>query len=65
MKSFVYLAPTIGILLGLIIGNYLEKKHKDELRPLTTEEKRRKKQLKISVLVVLIIGIIAFIYFAF
>lgn len=65
MKSFVYLAPTTGILLGLIIGNYLENKHKDELRPLTTEEKRRKKQLKISVLVVLIIGIIAFIYFAF
>jgi len=65
MKSFVYLAPTTGILLGLLIGNYLEKKHKDELRPLTKEEKRRKKQLKISVLVFLIIGIIVFIYFAF
>jgi len=40
MSSFVAIGPAIGCGLGVAIGSALERKHKDELRPLTEEEQR-------------------------
>lgn len=40
MSSFVAIGPAIGCGLGFAIGSALERKHKDELRPLTMEEQR-------------------------
>ena len=36
----------IGVAIGTAIGSGLEKKHKDEIRPITDEEKTLKKQAK-------------------
>ncbi len=40
MAPFVGIGPAIGCGLGVAIGSALERKHKDELRPLTEEEQR-------------------------
>ncbi|MEZ5334725.1 MAG: hypothetical protein R2741_05545 [Methanolobus sp.] len=61
---FGYMA---GLIMGTLLGSYLEKKHENELRPLTHRERELRKK---SVLIfggMLILGIIAFIatiYFA-
>ena len=60
MDYFVFLAPGAGLLLGVILGYRMEKKHEDELRPLTEEELKMKKYLKIFLLIVVIIGFIFF-----
>jgi hypothetical protein len=53
MASFVAFGPAIGCGLGVAIGSALEQKHKDELRPLTEEEQRRRFRLTLVALVVL------------
>lgn len=40
MSSWVGIAPAMGLGVGIAIGSALERKHKDELRPLTEEEQR-------------------------
>ena len=40
MSSFVAIGPAMGLGFGVAIGSALERKHKDELRPLTREEQR-------------------------
>ncbi len=40
MAPFVGIGPAIGCGLGVALGSALERKHKDELRPLTEEEQR-------------------------
>ncbi len=45
MAPFVGIGPAIGCALGVAIGSALERKHKDELRPLTEEEQRRRFRL--------------------
>ncbi len=40
MAPFVGIGPAIGCALGVAIGSALERKHKDELRPLTEEDRR-------------------------
>ncbi len=51
----------IGVALGAAIGSGLEKKHKDEIRPMTDEEKKLKKQSILFTFGILIIGIVVFI----
>lgn len=50
----------IGVAIGAAIGSGLEKKHKDEIRPMTAEEKKLKKQSVLFTFAVLIIGIVFF-----
>lgn len=38
--SFVAIGPAMGLGFGVAIGAALERKHKDELRPLTEQEQR-------------------------
>lgn len=45
MSSFVAIAPAMGLGFGVAIGSALERKHKDELRPLTEEEQRTRFRL--------------------
>ena len=59
----IALGPGFGVAIGVAIGAYLEKKHKDELRPLTEEEKERKKKIIYLLLGTLVLGVIAFAAF--
>jgi hypothetical protein len=53
MSSFVAIGPAVGCALGVAIGSALEQKHKDELRPLTEEEKRIRSRVSLVVLGIL------------
>lgn len=61
------LGIAIGIAIGAAIGSGLEKKHKDEIRPLTAEEEKLKKQSILFTMAILTAGIIVFAitYFVF
>ena len=50
----------VGLAIGYAIGQDLENKHKDELRPLTKEEKEIKKQTIYVMLMLLVLGLIVF-----
>jgi hypothetical protein len=45
MSSFVAIGPAMGCGLGVALGSALERKHKDELRPLTGEEQQARFRL--------------------
>ena len=51
----------IGVAIGAAIGSGLEKKHKNEIRPLTEEEKKLKKQATLFTIGTLITGIVVFV----
>jgi len=55
----------IGVAIGAAIGSRLEKQHKDEIRPITDEEEKLRKQSILFGIGTLILGIIVFavIYF--
>jgi hypothetical protein len=55
----------IGIAIGTSIGSGLEKKHKDEIRPLVKEEEELKKQTTFFILGTLILGIVGFLFVFF
>ena len=50
----------IGVAIGAAIGSSLEKQHKDEIRPITDEEKELQKQATIFSVGILLIGIVIF-----
>ena len=56
----------IGVAMGTGIGSGLEKKHKDEIRPLTAEEERLKRQSIMFSAGTLTLGMLVFVitYFA-
>jgi hypothetical protein len=56
----------IGVGIGTAIGSGLEKKHKDEIRPLTTEEEKLKRQSIMFSAGTLTLGMLVFVitYFA-
>ncbi len=51
----------IGVAIGIAIGSGNEKKHKDEIRPTTDEEKKLKKQSILFLTGIMLIGIIVFL----
>lgn len=55
----------VGVAIGAGIGSSLEQKHKDELRPLTEEEKQLKKQSMIYSIATLAAGVIVFLLIYF
>lgn len=55
----------IGVAIGAAIGSELEKKHKDEIRPITDEEKQLRKQSILFVTGIFMLGVIVFILFYF
>jgi hypothetical protein len=56
--AFIGIGPALGISIGLAIGSGIEAKYKKEgkIRPLTEEEKKRKKIGIIAGLIILLIG---------
>lgn len=61
----IAIGVAIGVAIGAAIGSQLERKHKDEIRPLTVEEKKIRRQtlmyLSATIIVALIIFLVAFI----
>jgi hypothetical protein len=49
-----------GLAIGYAIGASWEEKNKDKIRPLTPEEEKRKKTLKMFTLALVLLGIILF-----
>jgi uncharacterized membrane protein YidH (DUF202 family) len=50
----------IGVAIGAAIGSSLEKQHKDEIRPITDEEKELQRQVNIFTVGILLIGVVVF-----
>ena len=51
----------IGVAIGTAIGSGLEKKHKDEIRPMADEEKKLKKQAILFSVGIMMLGIVVFV----
>lgn len=62
----IAIGVAIGVAIGAAIGTSWEKKHKDEIRPITEEEKALQRQTRLFTAGLLILGIIVFlvVYFA-
>ena len=50
----------IGVAIGAAIGTNLEKQHKDEIRPMTEEEKELQKQVTLFSVGILLVGSVVF-----
>jgi hypothetical protein len=57
MSSWVGIAPAMGLGFGIAIGSALERKHKDELRPLTEEENRMRSRVVLVALGMLVLSV--------
>ncbi|WP_440952642.1 hypothetical protein [Methanococcoides sp. FTZ1] len=55
----IALGPAMGLALGSAIGSVLERKHKENLRPLTEEEKRAQRILVVFTISLLVLGVTA------
>jgi len=57
------IGPAIGIAFGAAIGQSIESKHKKEgrIRPLTEDEKKKRKRLVIAGICVLVLGLLVFL----
>lgn len=64
---FVYIGPAIGVAFGMIIGQSIENKYKQEgrIRPLTEKEQRRKKNAALAGIFIFTLGVFVFILFSF
>lgn len=51
----------VGIAIGAAIGSQLEKQHEDEIRPMTDEERKLKKQTALIAGGTLLLGLIVFV----
>ena len=51
----------VGAAIGAAIGSSLEKKHKDEIRPLTEAEKKLKTQSIMFTVGILLTGVVVFL----
>ena len=64
--GLIGIGPALGVVFGLAIGSSIEAKHKKEgkIRPLTEEEKKRKKIGIIVGIVILSVGVLSFLILA-
>ncbi|WP_135606725.1 hypothetical protein [Methanococcoides sp. NM1] len=53
----IALGPAFGMGFGSAIGSILEKKHKNNIRPLTEEEKRLQRTLVVFTISLLVLGV--------
>jgi len=63
IPGLIGIGPAIGVAFGLALGQSIEAKYKKEgkIRPLTKEEKNKRKILVIAGIVVFIIGLAIFL----
>ena len=64
--AFIGIGPAIGVAFGLALGASIEAKHKKEgkIRPLTEEEKKRRKIGIMAGIVILSLGVLSFLILA-
>ena len=56
----IAIGVAIGVAIGAAIGSRLEKQHKDEIRPITDEEEKLRKQSILVGISTMILGIVVF-----
>ena len=63
MPGLIGIGPAIGVVFGTALGQSIESKYKKagKIRPLTEEEKRKRKILIIAGIFVFILGLILFL----
>lgn len=62
MSVGIALGPAFGVTIGTAVGSYLEAKNKDNIRPLTAEEKKSRRPRVILGVIFLIVGAALFMY---
>ncbi len=65
--GFMGIGPALGVAIGAAIGQSIENKYKQEgrIRPLTESEQKRKKNLVIASILILLLGVLIFILLYF
>ncbi len=65
--GLIGIGPALGVAFGLAIGSSIEAKYKKEekIRPLTEQEKKRRKIGIIAGIVILSLGVLSFLILAF
>lgn len=58
MSLGITLGPGMGVAVGVAIGSALEQRHKDDIRPLTPEERRARTWLLGATLGLLVLGVV-------
>jgi hypothetical protein len=58
MPLGITLGPGMGVAIGVAIGSALEQRHKDDIRPLTPEERRARTRLLGATLGLLVLGVV-------
>ena len=61
----IAIGVAIGVAIGAAIGSSLENQHKDEIRPITDEEKELKKQAIMFSVGTLLVGVVVFVIIYF
>jgi hypothetical protein len=63
MPGLIGIGPAIGVAFGLALGQSIESKHKKEgkIRPLTEDEKKKRKRLVYAGISVLVLGLVVFL----
>jgi hypothetical protein len=56
----IALGPAMGLPIGVAIGSSWEQQHKDEIRPLTEDERRMRRITTFAGVAILAIGVLAF-----
>jgi hypothetical protein len=56
----IALGPAMGLPIGVAIGSRWEQQHKDEIRPLTEDERRIRRFTTVAGVAILAIGVLAF-----
>ena len=61
--GFIGIGPALGVAVGTGIGKSMENKYKQQgkIRPLTESERKRKKNAVTTGIILLIVGVLAFI----
>lgn len=61
----IAIGVAIGVAIGAAIGSSLEKQHKDEIRPITDEEKELRRQAVLFSVGTLLFGFVVFVIIYF
>lgn len=63
IPGLIGIGPAIGVAFGLALGQSIESKHKKEgkIRPLTEDEKKKRKRLVYAGISVLVLGLAVFL----
>ena len=57
----IAIGVALGVAIGAAIGSRLEKQHEDEIRPITDEEEKIRKQSLLFAISTLLVGLLVFV----